>query len=79
MQCGEGQQRMRCQNMKRGLQVLGDKLAHLGDDMKNGVKVINRGLYTQATAWDIVSKHGEGLAAENLDWWQKSLEIMFAS
>jgi len=31
---------MRCQNMKRGLQVLGDKDAHSGDDMKDGVKVM---------------------------------------
>jgi len=26
--------------MKRGLQVLGDKKAHSGDDMKNGVKMM---------------------------------------
>jgi len=34
MQYGEGQQRMRCKNIKRSLQVLGDKCAHSGDDMK---------------------------------------------
>jgi len=40
MQYENGQQRMRCKNMKRGLQVLGDKKAHSGDDMKNGVKMM---------------------------------------
>jgi len=39
----------------------------------------HRGLHTQATIWGIVSKHGEGLAAEHLDSWQKILEIMYAS
>ena len=48
MQYGEGQQRMRCKNMKRSLQVLGDKWA--------------------STIRGIVLKHGEGLAAEHLDW-----------
>ena len=42
MQHGEGQQRMRCQNMKSGLQVLKDKWAHSGDDMKNSVKVMTK-------------------------------------
>ena len=45
MQYREGQQRMRCKNMKKSLQVLGDKWAHSDDDMKNGVKVM-----TQRTA-----------------------------
>jgi len=40
MQYGKGHQRMRCKNMKRSLQVLGDKGAHSGDDMKSGVKVM---------------------------------------
>ena len=40
MQVEEGQQRMRCKYMKRGLQVLGDKLAHSGDDMKDGAKLM---------------------------------------
>jgi len=38
----EWQQRMRCQSMKRSLQVLGDKWAHSGDDIKSGVKVMTR-------------------------------------
>jgi len=32
-------ERVRCKNMKRSLQVFGDKWAHSGDDMKSGVKV----------------------------------------
>jgi len=36
----EGQQKMRCKNMKISLQVLGDKWAHSANDMKNGVKVM---------------------------------------
>jgi len=36
----EGQKRMRCKNMRRGLQVLGNKRAQSGDDMKEGVKVM---------------------------------------
>jgi len=40
MQYEEGQQRMRCKNMQRGLQVLGENWAHSSDNMKGGVKVI---------------------------------------
>jgi len=40
MKYEEGQRRVRCKNMKRSLQVLGDKSAHSGDDMKYGVKVM---------------------------------------
>jgi len=40
MQYEEEEQRMRVKTMKRGLQVLGDKWAHSGDDMKDGVKVM---------------------------------------
>jgi len=40
MQYEEGQQRMRCKNMRRGLQVLRDKSAHLGIDMKDNVKMM---------------------------------------
>ena len=39
MQYEEEQQRMRCKNMKRGLQVFEDKRAHSGDHMKDGGKV----------------------------------------
>jgi len=41
MQFEEGQHRMRCKNMKRGLQVLGVNCAHSGDDMKNDAKVMS--------------------------------------
>ena len=67
----------RCKNMKRSLQVLGDKWAHSDDDMKSGVKVM-RGFHTQEMIWGIISKYVEGLAAEHLDWWQKILECVRA-
>jgi len=40
MQYEEGQQRMMCKNRKRGLQVLRDKCAHSGEDMKDVVKMM---------------------------------------
>ena len=47
MQYGEGQQRMRCKNMKRGLQVLGDKWAHSGQLTSDRCLIFSRHLATE--------------------------------
>jgi len=58
MQYGEGQQRMRCPNINGVLQVLGNKWAHSGDNIQNGVKAMTyRTAHTSNDLWHCIKQN----------------------